>query len=89
MSRFDIGFRNQLKLGEMVKYFVELTENGSGNLSFHHELCENLPEEWNRMYIGKYDNCSDALKGAHMLKINPDTCEYCTKATFTSLATEE
>lgn len=60
-------------------YYVN--KNDTGNPNFNHEVhCEDcfwLPTVNNRIYLGYFDSCYDAVKMAKEYYINVDGCATC------------
>ena len=49
-------------------YYVEIiSEDGDTNHEIHKEYCVLMPEKDNRLYLGNFTNCEDALREAEKL----------------------
>ncbi len=59
------------------KYYVNKQRQITGEHEVHTEDCTFLPAEENRIYIGKFSHCRDALKAAREHFDNVDGCYYC------------
>jgi hypothetical protein len=63
----------------MCKYYLNKRSLLNGYFPVHKENCPFLPERKNRIDLGKYDNCYDAVNKAQNLILNSDGCYYCIK----------
>ena len=62
----------------MAKYIVNTNAQPTGEREVHNEdICDNLPDEENRMYLGHYDSCEPAVEKASEIYLNSDGCKYC------------
>lgn len=64
-------------------YYANKNAQITGEHEVHTLKCIYLPSEENRMYLGDFDNCRDAVKeaGKHL---NPvDGCRFCSEACHT------
>ena len=61
--------------------FYYLNKSTIGNPNNDHEVhkssCYRLPSESNRIYLGFYNSCSEALKKARTYYLNVDACVIC------------
>jgi hypothetical protein len=60
----------------MHKYYVNKNAQNNGDHEVHEETCSFLPHVNNRIYLGVYKDCSQAVKAAtkHNRKVN--SCYY-------------
>lgn len=63
----------------MFKYYVNKQTNGNPNYNHevHTEYCRYLPSIENRVYLGIFASCSEAVKKARMVYPNSDGCAIC------------
>ena len=45
-------------------YYVNRSEQSNGDHEVHEQGCARLPETYNRIYLGNYDSCSNAVREA-------------------------
>ena len=62
---------------KMEEYFVNKIEKPNGVHEVHKKNCFYLPLEINRISLGNFYNCQDALKKAEEYYITVDGCMYC------------
>jgi hypothetical protein len=60
-----------------MRYYVDKNAQPNGDHEVHTENCLFLPNSDNRKYLGKFDNCSEALKEAKKTYSIADGCYYC------------
>ena len=48
----------------MAYYYVNKNAQSNGDHEVHKSGCSWLPKEENRIYLGNFDNCKDAVKKA-------------------------
>jgi len=60
----------------MKTYYVNKNEN-DGYHEVHNDSCQHLPEVANRVHLGQFSNCHDAVKEAKKTYENSDGCYYC------------
>ena len=66
------------------QYYVNHNSQLTGEHEVHKSNCSFLPNENNRVYLGFFDNCNDALKEAKAKGYNNvDGCAYCNSACHT------
>lgn len=68
----------------MATYYVNKNAQSNGDHEVHKSNCSWLPDESNRMYLGTFDKCSDAVKKAKETYKNSDGCAYCSPECHTS-----
>jgi len=61
----------------MDHYYVNKNAQSNGDHEVHKENCDYLPNSSNRIYLGYYINCSEALKKAKEYFIQVDGCYFC------------
>ncbi|CAL2078877.1 hypothetical protein [Tenacibaculum sp. 190524A05c] len=68
----------------MAKYYVNKNAQENGDHEVHKFGCFWLPKVENRIYLGNFTNCKDAVKEAkkHYNKVNG--CYHCSRACHTS-----
>lgn len=68
----------------MPRYYVNKVAQSNGDHEVHTETCRYLPLEWNRLYLGVFDNCSDAVREAKKHYRQSNGCYTCSRACHTS-----
>lgn len=68
----------------MALYYVNNNAQPNGDHEVHTGSCSFLPDKENRIYLGTFDNCYDAVKAAREQYPQSDGCYYCAKACHTS-----
>ena len=63
-----------------MKYYVNKNQQPTGEHEVHTQYCLYLPAVENRIYLGDFISCSDAVKEAKKHYSNVDGCFYCSKA---------
>lgn len=66
------------------KYYVNKNTQANGDHEVHKEGCDYLPKVKNRIYLGEFINCEDAVEEAkeHYSQVNG--CYYCSEECHTS-----
>lgn len=64
-------------------YYVNKNAQPTGEHEVHKLYCSYLPETGNRIYLGIFINCEDAIKEAKKFYDNIDGCFYCTNECHT------
>ena len=69
----------------MAIYYVNKNpqSQSSGEHEVHKEGCTFMPSEENRMYLGSFDNCQDAVQEAKKHYQIVDGCYYCSRECHT------
>jgi len=67
----------------MPGYYVNKTPQTNGDHEVHTESCQFLPSEWNRIYLGIFGNCADAIREAKKRYSKANGCYYCSNACHT------
>lgn len=68
----------------MASYYVNKNAQNNGDHEVHKSTCSVLPDEQNRMYLGNFDNCADAVKKAKETYKKSDGCKICSPECHTS-----
>ena len=65
-------------------YYVNKNAQSNGDHEVHKLSCDYLPNSENRIYLGYFSNCTDAVKKAkdHFSQVNG--CYYCSYECHTS-----
>ena len=63
----------------MAKYYVHTGTDAQGNHEVHEESCTHLPKPENRIYLGTFNNCKDAVQEAKKYYANVDGCWHCSR----------
>ncbi len=58
-------------------YYINKNAQIGGEHEIHTSTCFYLPAIENRIYLGCFDNCADAIKAARRYYSNVDGCFYC------------
>lgn len=61
----------------MASYYVNMRAQKNGAHEVHRSDCEYLPSPQNRMYLGEFPNCLDAVKKAKEVYPEADGCATC------------
>ena len=64
----------------MADYCVNKEAQSNGDHEVHTYSCSHLPSESNRKYLGKFDNCHDAVEEARRYYSQVDGCYHCSYA---------
>lgn len=67
----------------MALYYVNKNAQDNGDHEVHTAECNWLPEEKNRLYLGSFTNCHDAVKEAKKHYSQSNGCYYCSLACHT------
>ena len=68
----------------MTKYYVNKNEQPNGDHEIHKETCEYLPKEKNRISLGEFKNCKEAIRRARIYYEQVNGCVYCSEECHTS-----
>lgn len=68
----------------MTKYYVNKNAQANGDHEVHTESCSYLPSVSNRIYLGNFSNCRDAVKEARKHYFQVNGCYYCSYPCHTS-----
>ena len=58
-------------------YYVNKNAQPTGEHEVHSSNCPYLPTIANRLYLGMFDNCAEAIREARKYYSNVDGCYYC------------
>jgi hypothetical protein len=67
----------------MKKYYVNKVAQASGDHEVHDEYCSYLPKLENRLYLGTYLDCKQAITKAKEYYNQVDGCYYCSNECHT------
>ena len=67
----------------MERYYVNKHAQATGEHEVHTGSCSYLPEEDNRIYLGSFSNCKEALEDARKHYSDVDGCCYCCSSCHT------
>jgi len=67
----------------MAKYYVNRNAQTNGDHEVHNENCTYLPAANNRVYLGEFNNCWDAVAEAKKHYTQVNGCYYCSKECHT------
>ncbi len=68
----------------MKKYYVNKNAQANGDHEVHTGDCNYLPKIDNRIYLGEFNKCSDAVAKAKEYYQQSNGCYYCCLACHTS-----
>ena len=68
----------------MPKYYVNKNAQANGDHEVHEQSCSFLPKPENRIYLGVFNNCKEAVKRAKMYYTQVNGCYYCSNDCHTS-----
>lgn len=68
----------------MAYYYVNKNAQSTGEHEVHKEDCSYLPDSSNRIGLGYFSSCKEAVKEAKKHYDNVDGCYYCCKPCHTS-----
>lgn len=60
-----------------MDYYVNKNAQTTGEHEVHAASCRYLPLPEDRIYLGNFSNCTDAVKEARKLYTDVDGCFYC------------
>lgn len=66
------------------KYYVNKNPQSNGDHEVHEESCRYLPLLQNRLYLGQYSSCKDAVSEAKRTYPKADGCKTCSPSCHTS-----
>lgn len=66
-----------------MNYYVNKNAQPTGEHEVHNSSCSYLPDENNRIYLGNFTNCKDAVREAKKHYANVDGCYYCSRECHT------
>ncbi|MDQ1804415.1 hypothetical protein RAH57_10470 [Chryseobacterium sp. CKR4-1] len=69
-------------------YYINTNQQSNGDYEVHEDSCKYLPVTTNRVYLGSFYSCEEAVAEAKRLfpaqKNNINGCYYCSNACHTS-----
>ena len=68
----------------MASYYVNKNAQSNGDHEVHTTGCSFLPKIENRIYLGEFDNCKDAVEQAKKHYTQVDGCYYCSRDCHTT-----
>lgn len=68
----------------MAYYYVNKNAQLNGDHEVHKSGCSYIPEEYNRLYLGDFSNCHDAVREAKKYYHQSSGCYYCSYACHTT-----
>lgn len=76
--------KNSVNIVKMARYYVNKNAQSNGDHEVHREDCNWLPRTYNRVYLGQFSGCRNAVTEAkkHYLQVNG--CYYCSYECHTS-----
>ena len=70
-------------LQSRTKYYVNKRAQDNGDHEVHTADCSFLPSEENKLYLGAFTNCRDAVREAKKHYPQSDGCYYCSNECHT------
>ena len=67
----------------MTRYYVNKNAQANGDHEVHESGCLYLPAAENRVYLGDFSNCRDAVAEARRHYRQSNGCYYCSRACHT------
>lgn len=61
----------------MTKYYVNKNQQENGDHEVHKPGCSYMPLNHNRIFLGEFDNCADAVTEAKKRYPKSNGCYYC------------
>ena len=68
----------------METYYVNKKAQPNGDHEVHTSDCEYLPNTEKRLYLGRFSNCTDAVKEAKKTYSKSNGCKTCSNECHTS-----
>ena len=68
----------------MSRYYVNKNAQDNGDHEVHKDGCAWLPKIENRIYLGNFSNCKDAVREARKYYSQVNGCYYCSNDCHTS-----
>ncbi len=66
-----------------MRYHVNKNAQSNGDHEVHNEICSRCPDPANRIYLGDFSNCLDAVKKAREYYNQCNGCYYCSNECHT------
>ncbi|HCA57799.1 MAG TPA: hypothetical protein DEP46_07450 [Blastocatellia bacterium] len=67
-----------------MDYYVNKNEQNNGDHEVHISTCSWLPDTWNRIYLGSFATCEEAVRAARNHYNQVNGCYYCSLRCHTS-----
>jgi len=67
----------------MASYYVNKNPQTNGDHEVHQQNCSFIPSLSNRLYLGEFYNCTDAVTESRKHFTQTNGCYYCSKACHT------
>jgi len=67
----------------MNNYYMNKNSQSNGDNEVHKSTCAWLPHETNRLYLGLFSDCKQAIKKALAYDKDADGCKHCSPACHT------
>lgn len=68
----------------MSRYYVNMNAQANGDHEVHESGCSYMPDAENRLYLGDFTNCHDAVREAKKHYRQSNGCFYCSYACHTT-----
>jgi hypothetical protein len=68
----------------MAYYYVNQNEQANGDHEVHERDCYWLPSEENRLYLGWFSNCREAVTAAKQYYRRCNGCWHCSRSCHTT-----
>ena len=68
----------------MPSYYVNKNAQDNGDHEVHQSGCQFMPKDENRLYLGIFDNCFDAVREAKKHYLQSNGCKFCSEPCHTS-----
>jgi len=68
----------------MANYYVNKNSQSNGDHEVHKSGCKHMPEEQNKILLGDFYTCFDAVRVAKTIYPTTDGCFYCCNECHTS-----
>jgi len=66
-----------------MRYYVNKNAQSNGDHEVHTQSCNWCPGESNRIYLGDFSNCTDAVREARKHYSQVNGCYYCSNPCHT------
>jgi len=67
----------------MAVYYVNKNAQSNGDHEVHEASCSYLPDPVNRLHLGSFTNCRDAVREAKRHYAQSNGCAFCSPACHT------
>ncbi len=68
----------------MDRYYVHTLTDAQGDHEVHKSTCDKLPKSENRIYLGEFSNCQQAVIEAKKRYSNSNGCYWCSRDCHTT-----